>query len=94
MRDIMKRLEPFHVAGWLSLAAAPTFASMAVIAGILDSGAHQMGCSATMHMSGLTGMAPMYVLMSGFHFTPWLKLISRWSKRRRGRPHRVALCSA
>jgi hypothetical protein len=25
----------------------------------------------------LSGMVPMYVLMSAFHFAPWLKLISR-----------------
>jgi hypothetical protein len=29
-------------------------------------------------MSPLSGMVPMYALMSAFHFTPWLKLISRW----------------
>ena len=94
MINIMRRLEAFHLADWLSLAAAPTFALMAVVTGILDSGAHQMACSATMHMSSLTGMIPMYALMSGFHFTPWLKLISRWAKRRRGSPHRVAVCGA
>ena len=94
MTDVTKRLEPPHLADWLALAAAPTFALMAVVTGILDSGAHQMGCSATMHMSPLTGMVPMYALMSGFHFTPWLKLISRWAKRPSGRPHRVAPCSA
>jgi hypothetical protein len=81
----MRRLEPLHLADWLALAAAPTFALMAVVTGILDGGGHQMACSATMHMSPLTGMVPMYVLMSGFHFTPWLKLISGWAKRRRGR---------
>jgi len=82
------------VADWLALAAAPTFALMAVLTGIFESGAHQMTCSAAMHMSPLTGMVLMYVLMSGFHFTPWLKLISRWAERPRGRPQRVALCSA
>jgi hypothetical protein len=80
MTDIMKRLEPFQVADWLSLAAAPTFALMAVLAGILDSGAHQVWCSAAMHRSPLTGMVPMYALMGAFHFTPWLKLVSRWRR--------------
>jgi hypothetical protein len=47
-----------------------------------------------MHMSPLTGMVLMYVLMSGFHLTPWLKLIYRLAKRRRARLQRVALCSA
>jgi hypothetical protein len=86
MIDITRRLVAFRATDWLSLAAAPTFASMAVVAGIADSGAHQLWCSAAMHMSPLTGMVPMYALMSAFHFTPWLRLISR--------PHRVALCSA
>ena len=94
MTDVTKRLEPLHLAEWLALAAAPTFALMSVVTGILDSGAHQMTCSAAMHVSPLSGMVLMYVLMSGFHSTPWLKLISRWAKRRRGRPHRVALCGA
>lgn len=77
MMDILRRLEPFHLADGLSLAAAPTFALMALLAGIPDSGAHQMSCAAAMHMSPLTGMLPMYVLMSAFHVTPWLKVISR-----------------
>jgi hypothetical protein len=77
MIDVMRRLEPTHVADGLSLAAAPTFALMALVSGILDSGTHQMWCSAGMHMSPLTGMAPMYALMSAFHFTPWMKLRSR-----------------
>jgi len=76
--DIKKRFEPFHVANSMALAAAPTFALMVVVTGILDSGAHQMSCSAAMHMSPLTGMVPMYALMSAFHLTPWLRLISRW----------------
>jgi hypothetical protein len=80
MIDITRRFEPFHLADWLSLAAAPTFALMAVLAGILDSGAGQTWCSAAMHVSPLTGMVPMYALMSAFHFTPWLKLISRWRR--------------
>lgn len=76
----MRRLEPIHVSEWLSLAAAPTFALMAFVTGILDGrGAHQMACSGTMQMSPLSGMVPMYLLMSGFHFAPWLKLISRWT---------------
>ena len=84
MIDIIRRLVASGAADWLSLAAAPTFASMAAVTGVLDSGAHQMWCSAAMHMSPLTGMVPMYALMSAFHFTPWLRLISRWTKRRRG----------
>jgi len=36
-----------------------------------------MMCSATDGVSLLSGMVPMYVLMSAFHSAPWLKLIFR-----------------
>lgn len=78
MREVMRRIESVPAAQWLSLAAAPTFALMAVVTGILGGGAHQMACAATTPMSPLAGMVPMYALMSGFHLTPWMKLISRW----------------
>jgi len=58
-------------AGWLGLAAAPTFAVMALLTYLFGAGVDMM-CS----MSPLSGMVPMYVLMSAFHFAPWLKLIS------------------
>ena len=60
----------------LSLAAAPTFAIMALVAGIQDSGMRSVLCSAAHDASPLTGMVPMYLLMSAFHSPPWLKLIS------------------
>lgn len=63
-------------AGWLSLAAAPTFAIMALLTGILDGGAPDVLCSAVQGASPLSGMIPMYLLMSAFHATPWLKLMS------------------
>ena len=63
------------MAKWLSLAAAPTFAIMALMTGVLGGGAMDMLCSAA-HGSPLTGMVPMYMLMSAFHLTPWLKLVS------------------
>ena len=59
----------------LSLAAAPTFAAMALLTG-LDGGAHDTLCSATGDASPLSGMVPMYLLMSAFHSAPWLKLLS------------------
>jgi hypothetical protein len=64
-------------ADWLSLGAAPTFAFMAALSGILGGGAPDMMCSAASPLATLNGMTPMYVLMSAFHVTPWLKLISR-----------------
>ena len=63
-------------ADWLSLAAAPTFALMALLTGIFGGGAPDMLCSAAQDASPLGGMVPMYVLMSAVHSAPWLKLIS------------------
>jgi hypothetical protein len=63
-------------AGWLGLAAAPTFAVMALLA-CVPGGDTDMMCSAAHGASPLSGMVPMYVLMSAFHLAPWLKLMSR-----------------
>jgi hypothetical protein len=73
------RAAALRAADWLCLAATPTFAIMALLTGVPASGPPEMLCSAA---SPLSGMAPMYLLMSAFHMGPWLKLISR---RRRGR---------
>lgn len=77
MTDLTRRRVACGAAGWLSLAAAPTFALMAVVTGIPDGGAHQMSCSAASHLGPLAGMAPMYALMSAFHLAPWLRLMNR-----------------
>jgi hypothetical protein len=61
----------------LSLAAAPTFAMMALLTGIHGGSMPDMLCSAAQDASPLTGMVPMYLLMSAFHLTPWLRLLSR-----------------
>ena len=66
------------LADFLYLAAAPTFAMMALLTGLL--GSPDALCSIA-GASPLGGMFPMYLLMSAFHLAPWLKLISR---RRRG----------
>ncbi len=61
----------------LALAAAPTFAIMAVLTGVLGGGPPDMLCSAAQQdASLLSGMVPMYLLMSAFHSAPWLKLVS------------------
>ncbi len=62
-------------ADWLCLAAAPTFAIMALLT-VLGGGSPDMPCSAAQDASALSGMVPMYLLMSAFHSAPWLKLIS------------------
>jgi len=66
-----------RAADWLSLGAAPTFGFMAAFTGIPGGGAHEAMCSAGLHTSALSGMVPMYVLMSVFHLAPWWKLIAR-----------------
>jgi hypothetical protein len=60
---------------WLSLAAAPTFAIMALLTGVLG-GSPDVLCSPMQDASPLSGMVPMYLLISAFHSAPWLKLIS------------------
>jgi hypothetical protein len=69
-------------ADWLRFAAAPTFAVMALLAAASGGGMPDMLCSAAA-WSPLSGMVPMYLLMSVFHLGPWLMLISR---RVAGRP--------
>ena len=64
-------------ADWLCLAAAPTFAMAALLTAVLGGGSPDILCSAAQDASPLTGMVPMYLLMSAFHAGPWLKLISR-----------------
>jgi hypothetical protein len=65
-----------RAAQWLRLAAAPTFALMALLAATSRGGAMGMLCSAG-PLSPLTGMASMYLLMSAFHAGPWLELVFR-----------------
>jgi hypothetical protein len=61
---------------WLSLAAAPTFAMMALLTSVYGGGMPNMLCSSAQGASPLTGMIPMYLLMSTFHLAPWLRLFS------------------
>jgi hypothetical protein len=68
-------------ADWLYLAAAPTFAIMALLTGVFGGPAD--GLCAAAGVSPLVGMTPMYLLMSAFHLAPWLRLFAR---RERARP--------
>jgi hypothetical protein len=70
---------PLGIADWLCLAAAPTFAAMALLA-CIHTGDGMMSCLGA-DASLLTGMPVMYLLMSAFHLAPWLRVIS-------GRPAR------
>lgn len=76
LRHQSRNAAAFGAADWLCLAAAPAFAIMALLTGVLGGGSPDMLCSAAQHASPLSGMAPMYLLMSAFHSAPWLKLIS------------------
>ena len=63
-----------RAADGLSLAASPTFTTMALLTGVLGAGPAEMLCSGA-HGSSLSGMTAMYLLMSAFHVGPWLRLV-------------------
>jgi hypothetical protein len=67
--------------GLLSFAATPVFALMALVTTI--SGLEPRGglCGVRYGTSLFAGMAPMYLLMSIFHFAPWLRLIATGNMR-------------
>jgi len=71
----------FRVARGLGLAAAPTFALMALLTDVFGEGPMDMLCSAAHGALSLSSMVLMYGLMSTFHLAPWLKWIAQ---RRRG----------
>jgi hypothetical protein len=72
-----------RLAKWLGLAAAPTFAIMALLTGVLGDGKMAMMCASAQDPSSLGGMVPMHLLMSAFHLAPWLKLIANRGGRAR-----------
>lgn len=78
MSQACSGMAPIGAAGWLSLAAAPTFAIMALMTAVIGGGAPEALCSSA---SPLSGMVPMYLLMSAFHSAPWLKLIAKRRRR-------------
>jgi hypothetical protein len=68
-----------EAAGWLALAASPSFALMA---GVAASDAHPIAlCSRGLGILQIDGMTAMYVLMSVFHLRPWLGQFSSWSAK-------------
>ena len=65
---------------WLSLAAAPVFAIMALLTATQHGSTADILCSAGHGSSPLSGMTLMYALMSVFHAAPWIRRVSRrWS---------------
>lgn len=71
-----------RLAGWLALAATPTFAMMALLTALSGGPADAM-CGAG---PWLSGMAPMYLLMSALHSAAWLKLIAVVGARSADKP--------
>jgi hypothetical protein len=71
----------------LCLAAAPTFAAMALLTAAFGGGPSDALCAAG--HEALSGMVPMYLLMSAFHAASWLKLLAR---RRSGLGRRGSRC--
>lgn len=63
------------VAGWLCLAATPTFACLALLSA-LGGNQPDILCTAMQQAAPLSGMTLMYLLMSTFHAGPWLKLVA------------------
>ena len=61
-------------AGWLALAASPTLAFMAWVAA--NDAPPIALCSSGSSIPPIDGMTAMYVLMSVFRVSPWLKLAS------------------
>ena len=68
------------MAQWLGLAAAPTFAIMALWTGFFSGHPDMLCMSMQQGSSPMNGMTVMYLLMSAFHLSPWLRLIGRQSK--------------
>jgi hypothetical protein len=62
------------LARWFDLAAAPTFALMALWTAFFT-GQPDMLCMAMQGSSPVSGMTVMYLLMSAFHAAPWLKFM-------------------
>lgn len=74
------------VARWLGLAAAPSFAAMALAAAIVAADPAGAPCMTAPNASPLTGMTAMYLLMSLFHLAPWVRLIGGNERMAPGAP--------
>jgi hypothetical protein len=88
IRSESRHAAALRTAEWLHLAAAPTFAIMALLTCVRGGGQPDILCSAMQDASPLSEMVPMYLLMSTFHLPPWLKLMpGRRGLTTRSRPH-------
>jgi hypothetical protein len=62
-----------NAADLVRLAATPVFALMALLTAIIGPDMPHMHGSMEHSASALSGMVPMYLLMSIFHSVPWLQ---------------------
>ncbi|SLN13170.1 hypothetical protein [Oceanibacterium hippocampi] len=69
-----QRLHQGRPGDWLTLAASPTFLMMAWFSASEASGMPL--CAPTSGFPPIGGMTWMYLLMSLFHLSPWLNLVS------------------
>ena len=67
----------------LSFAPTPTFALLGLLSASQEGSLASLVCSAGHGSSPLTGMVSMYLLMSVFHSTPWIRMIAQASARKR-----------
>ncbi len=63
------------IADWLSLAASPLFAAMALLTTAQGDDPVVRFCAGGSRSSPLHGMALMYGLMGVVHLSPWLRMI-------------------
>lgn len=73
----MSKFAAPRAAGYLSLAASPTFAIMALATALTDRGPAGAFCGSGPGGWPLDEMVVMYLLMSAFHLSPWLRLRPR-----------------
>ena len=69
----MSRICRSEAAGYLALAASPTFAVMALATALDGGGPMAALCGAGTGGWPLDDMVMMYLLMGAFHLSPWLK---------------------
>lgn len=87
MIEVRSNAAALGAAHRLSLAAAPTFAAMALLTEAIDGGAADIVCAAAPGGLPVSGMTLMYALMSVFHAAPWIRLaaVRQWPARTDGR---------
>ncbi len=65
-------------ASTLPYAASPVFALIAVLTQMYGTADAMCSAMPMTSASVLSGMVPMYLLMSAFHAAPWLRLLAGW----------------